>query len=128
MPSPYISRINKKTFDVKDCGEVNSVNLDFNDDVCHILLNFKNGFSFEFDAGLKDFAYTDCQKTHVVSLQPEDGAICVATGYWQTLNEFNVTARMVPTHAMFNISFKFENGGVSVNIKYARAYEFGTRQ
>ena len=128
MPSPYISRINQKTFKVNDCGETDSVKLDFKSDVCHILLNFKNGSLFEFDAGLKDFAYTDCVDTHIVSMQPKDDAKCVATACWHTLNEFKVTAHMVPTHTMFTIDFKFGIDGVSVKTEYARAYEFGTRQ
>jgi len=126
-PSPFINRINGKTFALSDCGEIISAKLDFSTEACHVLLNFKNGSCFEFDAGLKDFAYTDCPDTHVVSLQPKDDAKCVATGYWKEMNEFKVTAHMVPTQTMFTLNFDFSCDALTLSVGYGRAYEFGTR-
>lgn len=126
-PSPIIARISGKTYTVSDCGEIISTKLDFNTEICHISLTFLNGDLFEFDAGLKDYATTDCTETHLVKFQPKDDAICVATGYWKQLSEFNVIARMLPTHSMFTLNFSFDVNSAVLKVEYGRAYEFGTR-
>jgi len=128
-PSPYASRVSGKTYEITDCGEVTGARLDFTSDVCHITLSYKNGESFEFDAGLKDYAYTECGPTRISSLQPRDDAVCAANGYWKQLNEFSADARMVATHAMFHLDFIFTpDGGAKLAVKSGRAYPLGSRK
>jgi len=130
-PSPIIRTINNRTWQLENCGAIQTAALNFTDDVCHIALNFNNGHSFVFDAGLKTAAYTDCEDTYIVSLQPKDGAVCAASGCWTTLNEFDVTAYMVPTHTMFMLKFRFanEDGGMvcTLTTDMKRAYNFGAK-
>ena len=94
LPSPLISDISGKNWQIEDCGNVSSATLDFGADFCRIALRFKNGTDFTFDAGLKDICKTDCSDTHIVSLSPKDCAVCAASGAWEENNVFCVTARM----------------------------------
>jgi hypothetical protein len=61
-------------------------------------------------------------------MQPKDDAVCAATGYWYSLHEFHVEARMLPTHTKFHLYFKFGKDDVTLTIDYKRAYEMGTRK
>ncbi len=126
--SPFVKMVSGKTFELTDCGEVVSATTEFTDDVCDIILGLSNGEEFRIQAGLKDYAYTECKNTRVVSMQPKDDAVCAATGYWYSLHEFNVEARMLPTHTKFHLYFKFGKDGLTLNIDYKRAYELGTRK
>lgn len=109
-PSPVAALISGKRYLLENSAEVIAATLDFNEELCHILLEFKNGETFAFDAGLKEIKKTDCYNTHVVSMQPQDYAVAAASGAWKSETEFYVTVRMLPTHTMFYLEFSFENG------------------
>ena len=57
---------------IDNCGEIISATLDFTEENCNIQLDFKNGESFSFEAGLTEIKKTDSYDTHVVSMQPFD--------------------------------------------------------
>ncbi|MBO5879575.1 MAG: serine hydrolase [Clostridia bacterium] len=107
--SPVAALISGKRNLIENCKEVISATLDFKEELCHILLEFKNGESFAFDAGLKEIKKTDCYDTHVVSMQPRDYAVAAASGAWKSETEFCVAVRMLPTHTMFYLNFLFDN-------------------
>lgn len=126
LPSPMACAVSGKTWQLENCKEIASVSLDFSDDACKVVMNFKNGTDFTFDAGLKEIRKTDCYDTHVVSMQPQDYAVCAASGAWTEENVFCITARMIPTHTMFYLTFTFTKEGCELVPTMYRANEFGT--
>lgn len=123
--SPTVALISGKKMPIDNCGEIISATLDFTEENCNIQLDFKNGESFSFEAGLTEIKKTDCYDTHVVSMQPQDFAVCAATGAWTTENKFTVTAHMLPTHTMFYLVFSFADGKCNLLTKIYRGNEFG---
>ena len=126
-PSPMISRVNGKLYEVESDEFVRSAQLTFTDNICHVTLNLAGGDKFEVDAGLKEIAKTDFTNTTLNSFLPKDDGVCAASGYWKQLNEFCVDGRLLPTPTVFHLTFRFENGKLEFAQNVVRGRAIGER-
>ena len=126
-PSPMVSRVSGKLYEVEGDEFVKGAQLTFTEDVCHITLNLAGGDTFRVDAGLKRIAKTDFTHTTLNDFLPEDNGIGAACGYWERLDVFCVDGWVLPTQTNFHLTFRFRDGKLEFGQKVIRGRAIGVR-